>query len=356
MDDEVQQLRDLVGQLQADIDCLRQERAEAPDPSVTQSAPVPPPVSAEHRVFTDRFAFISRDRKCPMFGGRSGVSFEEWEDEVQACMRARHLSSADQAFFLFDHLEAGAKEEIKHRSAVERGDPERILAILRELYGCSYSHVLLQEAFFSRKQQDGEGLLEFSLALMSLMGKIQQAAPHAVPNAEVMLRDQFMEHVADCALRRELKRLVRCQPSMRLLDVRREALRWEREGTPFGGRGRSLSIPAAYGISYGLQGQSYSAPRVVAANREFLELKDLLTQQQEQINLLTRSVSLLQASKQVRHPHGPVICRRCQQPGHFARNCEGPRVSGPRDPPSSGSVSSLAQSGQQPGNEYPPRC
>lgn len=57
-------------------------------------------------------------------------------EEVQACMRARHLSQSDQAFFLFDHLEGEARDEIKYRSTAEREDPDSILAILQELYGC----------------------------------------------------------------------------------------------------------------------------------------------------------------------------------------------------------------------------
>lgn len=55
-----------------------------------------------------------------------------------------------------------------------------------------------------------------------------------MPNSEALVRDQFVEHVADSSLRRELKQLVRRLPSS-LLGVRSEALRWEREGMP-GGR------------------------------------------------------------------------------------------------------------------------
>lgn len=83
---------------------------------------------------------------------------EEWIEEVQACIRARHLSTIDQAFFLFDHLE-GEAHEIKYRSATDRSDPVKIITILRELY-------CIVEAFFSRRQHDGETLQEFSLALL----------------------------------------------------------------------------------------------------------------------------------------------------------------------------------------------
>lgn len=65
--------------------------------------------------------------------------FSEWIEEVQACMRAHNLSLPDQTFFLFDHLEGEAREEIKYRPLAEREDADRILAILQELYGCSKS-------------------------------------------------------------------------------------------------------------------------------------------------------------------------------------------------------------------------
>lgn len=84
----------------------------------------------------------------------------------------------------------------------------------------------LQEAFFSRKQQELEILLKFSLALMSLMEKVKQHSAIVI-DVPVLLRDQFVEHVVDGALRRELKQLVHRQPTITLLEVRGEAIRWE---------------------------------------------------------------------------------------------------------------------------------
>lgn len=74
--------------------------------------------------------------------------------------------------------------------------------------------------------------MEFSLALMSLLEKVKEQAPHEMSNAGALLRDQFVENVSDNTLRRELKQLVRRSPNSTLLEVRSEAIRWEREGTP----------------------------------------------------------------------------------------------------------------------------
>lgn len=128
------------------------------------------------------------------------------------------------------------------------GDPAKIISVLQELYGCADSYVALQEAFFSRRQQEGETLEEFSLALMGLMASVKQHAPSEMINAEVLLRDQFIEHVIDGPLCRELKQFVRRQPTATLLEVRSEAIRWEREGSPAKVRGRSNSVPSVLGL------------------------------------------------------------------------------------------------------------
>lgn len=42
-----------------------------------------------------------------------------------------------------------ACEEVMYRPSEERGDPDKIIALLQELYGCAELYVALQEALFS---------------------------------------------------------------------------------------------------------------------------------------------------------------------------------------------------------------
>lgn len=198
MENELQELRDLVIKLIADNERLRQEQPLVSSLGTTNdsaaAAVARPALASTSAAQVDRFVFVPSDRKCPNFSGTSGIGIDEWVDEAQACMWARCLSLADQAFFLFDHLEGEAHEEIRHRPDTDRGDPARIIGALRELYGCSLSYVVLQEAFFSRRQLAGETLLEFSLSLMGLQEKVKQQSSTVMPNAEVLLREvQYLQ-------------------------------------------------------------------------------------------------------------------------------------------------------------------
>lgn len=330
MEEELQQLREQLAQLKADNERLRREGVSAqagPSEAVQASGSSTGQARSRgmHTPTTERVLVMTRDRKCPLFNGKSGLPLSEWLEEAQACMRVRHLSNVEQAYFLFDHLEGEAKNEIKFRPAEERENPDCILKILRDLYGCVQSYVTLQQAFFSRRQEEGETLQEFSLALMTLMEKVKQSAPDGVPNSDVLLRDQFTEHVIDSALRRDLKRFLRNNQTATLLQVRAEALRWEREGLPGHFRERSFSLSSVHGLQYEVRGST--RPALVTPAPGLGEVMELLKRQQEQLNQLTQTVASLQTPRQNNRPlRSSIVCRRCNLPGHYASECDGERV------------------------------
>lgn len=88
--------------------------------------------------------------------------------------------SLTRLFFLFEHLEGEARDEIKYW-------------LFYRVYGCSESDIALQEAFFSRRQQEGATLREFSFALMGLLERMRQRAPGGPQDAEDLWRDQFID-------------------------------------------------------------------------------------------------------------------------------------------------------------------
>ncbi|XP_034554171.1 uncharacterized protein LOC117823186 [Notolabrus celidotus] len=292
MEDELQDLREQVRQLRADKERLQEEAGHHAEAQAGPSAPR----TMMNTAAPERIIYLPRERKCPMFRGTHGIGVDEWVEEVRASMRARHVGLNDQACFIFDHLEGEARDEIKYRPCLDRGDPDRVLAILEELYGCPKSYVSLQEDFFSRRQLEGESLQEYSHALYFLMDKVVASAPNRMTNTSILLRDQFVENVNDSDLRRELKRLVRSDPTLSLLD--------------------SSSVQ-----------RNVECPPSSSTTEQLAALTALVHKQQEQLGKLTEAIKAMQAPL-VPRPSRPssVVCRRCQQTGHYARECENERV------------------------------
>lgn len=67
-----------------------------------------------------------------------------------------------------------------------------------------------------------------------------------------------------------------------LLEVRADAIQWEREGLPAGAKGHSYSVPSVMGVQYGvcLARKDEVVPPPVS---EITELKEMPRRQQEQL-------------------------------------------------------------------------
>lgn len=98
-----------------------------------------------------------------------------------------------------------------------------------------------------------------------------------------------------------------------------------------GGNGKVFPVLLEAAVTLSPQSVAFSmGSRVhpvacVSPVSEMSEMKEMLRQQQEQLDQLTQNIALMQRPLPQSHsvPRGPVICRRCQRPGHFARECNG---------------------------------
>lgn len=348
----LQRLQERVAQLQAENERLSNVQRHTGEGG-------PQPARREQALY------LPRERRCPKFSGSTAAgspSVEEWIEEAESCIRLRYMSELDKALFLYDHLEGEARNEIKYRPSAVRENHVQIMTVLKEVYGCSKSYVHWQQRFFDRKQRENESLFEFSHALMELMEKVKQSKESAITNSDIVLRDQFCENVRDHMLRRELKRLVRANEGLTLLDIRREATRWVEEGQSSRDRGPRAPGRTSEPI-YTSQCES-----ALTQTSEIAELKEIVLKQQAQLDLLVKHLghppSKPQASQPYRAgrfkrtPDGQPICIKCDQPGHIARYCQSvppPRNSRPSshlltEDPNSQSVPSVSSSANQLGN------
>lgn len=339
--EDLQSLVEELRQLKATNENLREllrERSQVSDPGQGPStAPVnvAPVDSVANDATNPRYLYVPRERKCSKFTGKMSVDLltvEQWVEEVRRCLGVRHMSIAEQLLFITDHLEGGAKSEVNFHPSSNRDTPEKIFAILTENYSCSQSYVAAQLQFFQRTQLEGESLRDFSHALKSLMDAVICKTPGGIPNADMLLRDQFIEHVLDDMLRRELKQRVLQEPNVTFVDLRGAALRWA-EASRQGGRGR----PRAFSCdSYSQAVDSFTANSCAVTarpNEEIAEIKECLRKQQSQLDAimehvtgqcsqLTRTDAASKSTKRFRfQADGRPICHRCNRPGHIARFC-----------------------------------
>ncbi|XP_037402125.1 uncharacterized protein LOC119265439 [Pygocentrus nattereri] len=359
MEEQLRALNERVQQLQAENDRLKATEGVNVGASTSNGEETQASMRAEvSQNRFERYIYIPRERKCPRFSGKSAdmPSVEDWVEEVRRSLEGRHMSPREQALFIYDHLDGEAKTEIKFRPASERNDPEKILTILVDIYGCSKSYIGLQKQFFHRRQLEGESLREYSHSLLSLMEIIKRQSPRPIANGDHLVRDQFIEYVRDSMLRRELKRTVRLNPNVPFLTIRSDAIRWVEEGEHGG-----LARTRAYSCDTQLEvvGEYRAASQAVTAqpSNELAELKECLKKQQAQLDMLLTHLSLGNKSPSTQgaslgqtapsYPYdsfGRPICVRCKQPGHIARFCREGRGSNPvsrggRFPDSGGSRS-----------------
>lgn len=163
---------------------------------------------------------------------------------------------------------------------------------------------------------------------MALMEVMKRKDLQGICNSDLTLRDQFIEHMRDGNLRRELKRQVRLNVGMSFLEARAEAIRWADEGETPSIRPRAQSCAADVQIASAYR----SGNSTSESGSELAELKECLRKQQGQLDAILKHLSLNTVDnvgggvgprpRTARfQADGRPICMRCNKAGHIARFC-----------------------------------
>lgn len=290
-------------------------------------------------VNTRSYVYIPREKQIVPYCGDASKdcqTVDEFIEELERVIRVRGLSEEDQVDFILSHLRGSALDEVKLCVGEEDARSLELFAYLRNAFREKRTTPQLLHAFYARRQLEGEDLREYSHTLATMLNAALRQAANAVPDAQLALRDQFVEGIRDSILRRELRKLVRDRPRVTLFEVREEALLWCTEERP---RGTSVAksrymrgLGGEEGVGSTREGAS---PPSGDLNAVLQDVVKAVAQQGKAISELTSAVRNLTTQRtnvvserpqraQVRPRYtrdGQPICLRCEGVGHIARQC-----------------------------------
>ena len=117
------------------------------------------------------------------------------------------------------------------------------------------------------------------------MEQVKLSNPQAMSNPQALLRDQFCENVKDHMLRRELKKMVRQNDQLSMIDIRREAIRWVEEG-------QSTKDKNIRPLPQTCEAQATAVSEAVGVDKsEIGELRNLILKQQTQLDTILKHLA-----------------------------------------------------------------
>ena len=106
---------------------------------------------------------LSKYRGIPQVAG--DLSLQEWLDNFDSYARHYSLDGTQKAQSLIDHLAGAAKEEVLCRGDSVRKDCDKLIEVLKSLFGTVETVQSLTAEFHNRKQVGTETLADYSRAL-----------------------------------------------------------------------------------------------------------------------------------------------------------------------------------------------
>ena len=156
---------------------------------------------------------------------REGDDIADWIESITNYI-AKFTTESEKVDCILNNLDHRPYTEVRFRIDRSKGFPVEVFKILNDIYGNKNTFSQLQKKLFSREQQPGESIDDYSYALIDLLIQMEKMDPKLRDNSDQILKDIFSEGVADIPLKHEMKRLNREKTEQRYFEMRDEAKRW----------------------------------------------------------------------------------------------------------------------------------
>lgn len=232
----------------------------------------------------------------------SDLYLEEWIADVKCSAESRQLSEAEYAGLLCENLGGRARQEITARGDVVCKSPEKIIKILRKVFGDCGDLPRAQHKFYAYRQTGDKDLVTCSLDLIDLYDKIVEINDTFSGMRDLALKGQLAEAAVSDVQQREIRRLTKEQPDLSFLDLRDQVI--ERVGN---------------GVCNKVQGKSTHVNEHRVDTEDIIKRQEyMIAQQQKQINDLLQA---LHAAPKPDYSRTPLTCWSCGKVGHVKRRC-----------------------------------
>ena len=152
---------------------------------------------------------VPRERKLGKFAGSSDDGIlEEWIGDATQAIAGQ--TDADGMDFLPYHLDSVAKEEVRLHPAEKRAIPATVFKVPRDCFSEGVTNTQASWKFFKKRQRNYESVCEFFHAFMLRLPWLEHLDAAVVKDK--LLRDQFLENLADPQLRRDIECCVDTTP------------------------------------------------------------------------------------------------------------------------------------------------
>ena len=258
-------------------------------------------------------------------------TLREWLRDLDVYIRQLGLTESEAVDVALDHLGGEARGEVLCCPAGERVSVEKIAALLSRRF-VTESVQSLQATFYGRLQEDGESLAEYSRSLMSLYGRVEQAATTSSEESalaslrEDALREQLVKGVRDVSIRRELRRLALDHRKVSFYEFRELALALLadteevddvelRHVRDRGGKGTS-PIPDKSKSS-----DNKTLTDLVEGQSKLQSAMEQLVIQQAQMTTQLEKVASSLSVMAEKSARSSLSCKYCHKPGHTIEKC-----------------------------------